>query len=103
MKPGLRLFVAGHLVAIGAIYGTAVAVGGQWVDGLLPVPRGPSTTATSSLGTAAQVRPVPIPPAANSESAATPIDDARDLVPRRYDIAPPWSVGSDGRVRLADR
>ncbi len=39
MKPGLRFFVAGHLVAVGAI----------------------------------------------------------------YDIAPPWSVGSDGRVRLADR
>jgi CelD/BcsL family acetyltransferase involved in cellulose biosynthesis len=87
MKPGLRLFVAGHLVAIGAIYGTAVAVGGQWVDGLLPVPQ--RTQSAMAFAAAAPARDLAaalaadrrVVPSARSDPDWLQAAQARDLRP----------------------
>jgi hypothetical protein len=85
MKPGVRLFVAGHLVAVGAIYGTAVAVGGQWVDGLLPLPQ--QQRPAVAVAAVAPVRDLVttrrLVPSARSDPDWLQAAQARDLRPRQ--------------------
>lgn len=94
-RRNVRLFVGAHLVAVSAIFGLAVLVGG----GVAPTPFPPNIRLAAASPRALAETPAP----AVERSPHRPTGEAAPPMPVRFDVAAPWVADVDGRVQLRDR
>ncbi len=89
----IRRFIAMHMVAVSLIYGIALVMG----EGFAAAPFPPDEVVVARAD-----RLQPSPELRPDVSPGASFDTGLPL-PQHHDIAPPWSVDPQGRIRLPDR